>query len=88
MKWTKEDDRKLLQMKNEGFTINAMAETFNRSTCAIKSRLGNLYKTENTYNSDHIEEKYEMNKEFLYEINPKTILDLFSGKTGFWKKNY
>lgn len=49
---------------------------------AIKvKRLG---KKEDTYNKEHIEEKYKINDEFVKLIQPKTALDCYCGTKDFY----
>lgn len=86
IKWTKEEDSIIRQMRNEGFTVYAISKKLNRSQGVIENRIGKLRKEDGAYNIDHVSEKYEMNNDLFYEINPKSILDLFSGKNSFWKK--
>lgn len=50
-------------------------------------KLKRITKTDRTYNQDHIKEKYRINEDFLTEIQPKTVLDLYSGNESFYK-NY
>lgn len=39
-----------------------------------------MHKSDKTYNKEHINEKRKCNQLFLDKINPKTILDVFSGE--------
>ena len=47
-----------------------------------------MRKLENTYNLEHLEDKYRTNKLFKREIKPRTILDPFCGTKKFWKTTY
>ena len=86
--WTKEEDRLMLQMYEEKFTPFAIAERLGRSESAIKTRIVKVGQKNNTYNIDHIQEKYEINNDFFEEILPKTILDPFSGFNRYWYSNF
>ena len=80
-KWTEEDILKLKELKEKKLSNSLIALTMNRSEVSIQIKLKRLNKNNNTYNKKHIEEKRQVNKEFIKEIKPKTILDLYAGET-------
>lgn len=85
-KWEKQDIEKLLELKNQKKSISEMARELNRTEVAISIKLKRLNKKNNTYNKDHIIEKYKLNNDFLNTIKPKTILDLYCGEKNFYKE--
>ena len=76
------------ELKEEGFSYRHLSKKYGYSEELIKSWVSKYKKQNNTYNSDHIEEKYEINKDFFEAIKPDTILDLFCGRNRFWANNY
>lgn len=78
-KWTNEDIKLLNELKEKGYAIKDIANILNRTEVSISIKLKRLKKKNNTYNVDHIEEKYKINNEFIEELQPKTMLDLYSG---------
>ena len=79
---------KILELKSEGFSYEHLTKKYGCSVDLIKSWIANHKKSTNTYNLDHINEKYELNIEFFKAINPKTILDLYCGRSRFWASNF
>lgn len=79
---------KIIELKEEGFSYKHLSDKFGYSTELIKAWVNKNKKAKNTYNKDHVEEKYEINKDFFEKINPETILDLYCGRNRFWASNY
>ena len=80
--------KEIIELKEEGFSYRHLSKKYGYSEELIKSWVSKYKKQNNTYNSDHIEEKYEINKDFFEAIKPDTILDLFCGRNRFWANNY
>ena len=83
-KWTEENIKDLLKLKKTK-SIKEISSIINRTETSIRIKLKRLKKTNDTYNDKHREDKYKMNRLFLYEINPKSILDVYAGNS-YYKK--
>ena len=83
--WTKEEEKWVLEMNKKGHSFREIAEATNRSETSVNIKIKRLKKENGEYNEEHIMEKYALNKMFLEEIKPKTVLDLYSGKTSYYK---
>lgn len=86
MIWTDELVEKLRWLNELGYANKVIAEELGCSVDQIKYKLSGIRKKDNTYNSDHVEEKYSINTDFFWDINPKSILDPFCGIKRFWKQ--
>lgn len=84
-KWTTKEIEWLKKLVDENYTRKQIAESLNRSETSVAIKIKRLSKKNNTYNEKHVKEKYELNKMFLDEIKPKTILDLYCGEKSFYK---
>lgn len=85
--WTADEINWCTDLKIKGYTAKEIAKSTNRTVPSVKLKLKRLTKNNKTYNKDHIIEKYLLNREFLKEIKPKTVLDLYAGKKSFYN-NY
>lgn len=85
--WTNKEIEWIKNLKEQGYNNKEIAQSIGRSETSVSIKIKRLGKKENTYNKDHIEEKYELNKEFLKTIQPKTILDLYCGTKSYYS-NY
>lgn len=83
--WTPEEINWTIELRKKGFSAKEIAISLDRTLPSVKLKLKRLTIKERTYNKDHIEEKYKLNKEFLEIIKPKTILDLYAGKESYYK---
>ena len=83
-KWTKEEEEWCLSLRNQGYTMDEIAISIGREYTATQIKLKRLGKVKNTYNRHHIQEKYDVNEEFLTYIKPKTILDVYCGTNKFY----
>jgi tRNA G26 N,N-dimethylase Trm1 len=77
-KWTEENIQELLELKKTK-SIKDISILINRTETSIRIKLKRLKKTDDTYNDKHREDKYKMNRIFINEINPETILDVYAG---------
>lgn len=84
-KWTNEEIEWAKKLKNDGYSNKQIAASLDRGETSVSIKMKRLGKKGNTYNNKHIEEKYELNKMFLEEIKPKTILDLYCGENSYYK---
>lgn len=85
---TKERKNELILLFNQGFTYEKIAEHFGTTRAYIENQFREIRKLENTYNLEHLEDKYRTNKLFKREIKPRTILDPFCGTKKFWETTY
>ena len=84
-KWTDEEIKWCLDLKEKGYSIKNIADSIDRDLLQVQIKMKRLSKNENTYNFKHREDKYFHNELFLNEINPKSVLDLFSGAYSFYE---
>lgn len=85
-KWSKEEEQKLLDLKEKGYSNLEIAEMLDRTEISIQVKHKRIKKKDGSYNEKHILEKYELNDKFVKMIEPKTILDVFAGKESFYSK--
>ena len=78
-KWTESEIEYMLQLKKEGKSNQEICNILDRSIASVSVKLKRLKKKDNTYNQKHIIEKNKINSEFVYYINPSSILDLYHG---------
>ena len=83
--WTEKEIEWMKTMKQKGYSNDEIAEGMGRSKTSIAIKLKRLGKSSDTYNKGHIAEKYEMNRRFLDELKPRSILDLYCGAKSFYK---
>lgn len=87
-KWTKEEIEWMLELKNKGYSITEIANSLDRTEVSIRIKFKRLGKSNNTYNKQHVDEKYSINDAFLSKISPSTILDAYCGEKKFYSENY
>lgn len=85
--WTNDEIKWCLNLKEKGFTIKEIAQSIDRGTTSVSIKMKRLSKKNDNYNTNHIDEKYEINKLFFDIIKPKTILDVYCGTKSYWKNN-
>lgn len=85
-KWTKDEEKWVIMLKEKGFSTMEIAYYTDRSTAQISNKLRRLGKSLKTYNKRHYQEKMETNSDFLNVIKPKSILDVFAGEESVYKK--
>lgn len=83
-KWTDEDIETLKKLKGEKKNVKHIAEALNRSEVSVSIKWKRLNKKNKTYNKKHIDKKYNLNKQFVDLIKPKSILELFSGEKSWY----
>lgn len=86
-KWTEKEIEWTKKMLDQGYTQKEIALSLDRSVTSVALKVKRLGKKQNTYNNEHIDEKYRLNNMFLEKIQPKTVLDLYVGEKNFYK-NY
>lgn len=83
--WTDSEIEWLKQLRMEGYSLEEIAESMGRSAVSIAVKLKRMGKTNNTYNGQHVAEKYAINKAFLKHLKPKDALDVYCGVKSFYK---
>lgn len=85
-KWTKKEIEWALNLKAKGFKNKDIAKFLYRELVSVSIKMKRLAKKNGvTYNESHREDKYQHNDLFLADINPKTVLDLFSGANSYYE---
>lgn len=84
--WTESEINYVVNEKKNGSSVDDIAKELGRSKVSVAIKLKRLGKSNGSYNSDHIEEKYKTNKMFCNDIGAKTVLDVYCG-TGTWYRN-
>ena len=84
-KWTEKEIEWCIMLKEKGFSIKKISECIGRDSVQVSIKMKRLGKKYKSYNDKHREEKYFYNDKFISLINPKTILDLFSGYPSYYE---
>ena len=79
-RWSKKEEEWFKYLLSKGYTRKEIAESMGRTVQSIIDKKKKLSKNERTYNKKHSEEKKEINKLFLNQIKPVTILDVYCGE--------
>lgn len=87
-RWSEEEINWMLKKKESGYSTLELADSMDRSEVSVSIKLKRLLKKNGNYNKKHVLEKYEVNREFIEIINPKSVLDVYCGTTSFYKKNF
>lgn len=87
-KWTNKEIKWCLELKEQGFTNSEIAKSCKRTELSVSLKLKRMSKINDNYNISHIQEKYDINKEFFELIAPETVLDVYCGCKSYWKNNY
>lgn len=85
--WTDEEIDWVRSLSSKGYSAKEIAESVGRTSTSVSIKLKRLGKKNNTYNKKHVDEKYAINNEFLEELKPSDVLDVFCGQKNFYK-NY
>ena len=86
-KWEEEDIKSLKELKAKGLSNKDIAKELDRTEVSIQIKLKRLNKSNTTYNDKHRKDKYKTNTEYLLNIQPTNVLDLYAGEESFYK-NY
>lgn len=68
--WTEQEIEWCLKLKQDGFTISDIAQSIDRDVTSVSIKLKRLTKKNDTYNAEHLLQKYQMNDEFYEKIKP------------------
>jgi len=82
--WTEQEIQWVQSLLEKGYTRKQIAISIDRSETSTAIKIKRLSKKDNTYNEQHIEEKYEINKKFLEHTKPKIVLDVYAGEKSFY----
>lgn len=82
--WTSGEVGWLLGKKEEGYSNPELAKACGSSEVSIQVKLKRLTKVADNYNAKNRQNKYAMNEAFYQAVQPKTMLDLYSGNS-YWK---
>lgn len=86
-KWTDGEVAWITRMRDDGYSNEEIGISTNRTVVSIQIKLKRLGKRNDTYNENHLRDKYACNAEFYHELNPKSILDLYCGLKSYWEHN-
>lgn len=83
--WTKEEEDWAIMLKNKGKNNVEIAKYLDRSEVQVSIKMKRLNKKDGaSYNEKHRKLKYECNRMFLEQINPISVLDLYSGEMSYY----
>lgn len=83
-KWTKQEIEFVEMLMSKGYSTKDIAESTDRTLTSVAIKIKRLSKKNNTYNENHVAEKYECNSKFIAEIQPDSVLDLYTGEKNFY----
>lgn len=83
--WTPQEVDWVKGLLAKGYTSKEIALSIDRSEVSTKIKIKRLTKKDRTYNAKHIDDKYKTNEAFLQRIQPKSIIDAYSGLDTFYK---
>jgi len=85
-KWTEKEIEWVNMLKAKGFNTKQIAECIDRDVTQVSIKIKRLGKKSMTYNQGHFEEKFAVNYDFVKEIKPKSVLDVYAGFASVYKK--
>lgn len=85
-KWDEEEIELMWNLKQKGYSISKIANKLNRTETSVNIKLKRVNKKNDNYNPEHRKEKYAMNKLFIRNISPSSILDVYAGNS-FYKNS-
>ena len=77
----------VLQALKSGYSKQSIADMLGRSVVSVSVKIKRLKKNDNSYNSDHVSDKYKTNLLFVKLISPNNILDVYCGVNSWYKNN-
>tara|TARA_Y100001972_G_C7630471_1_gene316463 strand:- start:42 stop:776 length:735 start_codon:yes stop_codon:yes gene_type:complete len=84
-KWDDDNIKALKELKAKGLSNKEIAKELDRTEVSIQIKLKRLNKSNTTYNDKHRKDKYRTNTEFLRDLQPTNVLDLYAGENSFYK---
>lgn len=85
-KWTEKEIEWVMMLKEKGFNTKQIAECIDRDVTQVSIKIKRLGKKSMTYNQEHAEKKFAVNYDFVKDIKPKSVLDVFAGYASIYKK--
>ena len=85
-KWTEKEIEWVNLLKEKGFNTKQIAECIDRDITQVSIKIKRLRKKSMTYNQSHFEEKFAVNYDFVKEIKPRSVLDVYAGLESVYKK--
>ena len=82
--WTEAEIAWAIEHRKMGYSVDALADALGRSSVSVQVKLKRISKTEDAYNSENRDEKYDGNAQFLAMLNPSSVLDAYAGNS-WWK---
>jgi hypothetical protein len=83
--WDDAEIYNLLEL-SKTLTVKQIAAVLNRSVVSVSIKLKRLKKKSGQYNEKHLQEKYNLNDNFIQTLKPETVLDVFSGSKSYYSK--
>ena len=83
-KWTEKEIEFIADLKKQGYTLDEIAESVDRTAVSVSIKLKRITKKADTYNEHHRSKKYAINKAYAQEIHPESVLDCFAGCRPYW----
>jgi len=84
--WTEKEIEWVNMLKEKGFNTKQIAECIDRDVTQVSIKIKRLGKKSMTYNQGHFEEKFAVNYDFVKEIKPNSVLDVFAGFSSVYHK--
>jgi hypothetical protein len=84
-KWTEEEIEWVFMLKEKGLNVKQISECIDRDITQVSIKIKRLGKKDTSYNEAHKKDKYLHNSLFLNIINPKSVLDMFSGACSYYQ---
>lgn len=82
--WTQEEIDWCLRLQAQGYSGRQIAESVGRTETSVKIKLKRLTKKDGTYNAEHVQDKYAVNRSFIADVRPASLLDCYAGKRTFY----
>lgn len=83
--WTSDEIEWCTNLKKQGWSIKDIAESIGRDLTSVSIKMKRIKKADDTYNVEHLKEKYLMNDAYYEYLKPKNVLDVYSGKKHYWQ---
>jgi hypothetical protein len=83
-KWTDKEIEWVKRLMSEGYSNKEIAVSIGRSEVSTQIKIKRLGKKAASYNTEHIADKYQTNIDFISYLQPKSVLDVYSGEKSFY----
>ena len=85
--WTDSEIEFLRDSLSQGWPKQKIADMLGRSLVSVSIKAKRLGKSDNTYNEEHLLDKYDTNRNFVMRIKPRDVLDVYCGVNSWYKNN-